>query len=182
MVQAHTQLMHEQELSKERMDAFRELAETNMKIGEAKNSLAKVKEAEEAYLKERDEKATERIQKIIEDSRDLLKEVKENYGEIHNLANTASSFAGFLLEMSDTFVGLLADFQEKDKLWNEKTKRQEEEFEQVRNEIRADKVKIKNDLEAITRKKQLLAEDRRKLDDERGTLERAINRLKEGRI
>jgi len=174
--------MDEHELSKENMDSVRALAETNMKIGEAKSTLLKLQEQETSYLEEREKKVLARIEKILDDSKDVLAEAQANYSKVRELFGTVSSVSSFLTKAYEAFVGMLTDFREKNDLWDNKVSSIEESFAKIRQEINSDKIRIKNDQEALERAKRGLALEQRKIVSDRGELDRAITRLKEGRI
>lgn len=174
--------MNIQEITKENMEAMQTLADTNVKIGEAKGSLEAIKAIEIAYLEAREKKAVSVVQKVLEDSKALLSEAATNYLKVKELSATASSFARFLIEAHDSFKQLVVKFEEKGILWEEQVKRQEDEFVKLRNDIKRDRILLDNDQAALdTRRKQMDVE-KRKLDDDRQTLDRAIKRLKEGKI
>lgn len=174
--------MDEHELSKEHMDSLKALALTNIKIGEAKGTLLKLQEQETSYLEEREKKALSRIQKVYDDSKELLVEAQANYSKIKELLGTVTSFSDFLTKAYDSFMEMLKDFREKNDLWDHQVSTIEEGFSKIRQEIDSDKVRIKNDQEALDRAKRNLAVEQRKIVSDRGELERAIIRLKEGRI
>ncbi len=174
--------MEEHTLSKEHMDSVRALADTNIKIGEAKNTLIKLQEQETSYLAEREEKVLSRIQKILDDSKDLLAEAQSNYSKIRELNGTVSSFTEFLKGAYQAFLELLKNFRERNDLWDNKVSEIEKGFEDIKRQIDSDKVRIKNDQDSMERAKASMALERRKIDDDRATLERAIKRLKEGKI
>jgi len=174
--------MDEKILSKEQMDAVQFLAETNMKIGEAKATLIKLEQSETSYFEEREKKVMGRIQKVLDDSKDLLIEAQSNYSQIRELRNTVSSVAGFLSKAYEAFVGLLKDFRERNDLWDNKVSEIEEGFAKIRQEINSDKVRIINDQESLKRWEKSLDLERKKIVSDRGELDRAITRLKEGRI
>ncbi len=174
--------MIETEISKEHMDSLKALADTNMKIGVARQTLQKLEETETSYLEERENKAVLRIQKMFDDSKELITGIRENYAQAKELLTSASSFSDFLVKSYEALTALIERFNEKSVVWEAKVKVQEEEFSQIRQQIKNDQVRIKNDSESLERAKAKMVLERRKLDDERGTLDRAITRLKEGRI
>ncbi len=174
--------MIETEISKEHMDSLKALADTNVKIGIAKGALQKLEETETSYLEERENKAVLRIQKIFSDSKELIDGIKANYTEVKTLLNTASSFADFLVKAHEAFSGLVDRFNEKSIVWEAKVAEQEDEFAKIRQEIKNDKVRIANDKEALNSREAGLKLLEKKLRDERGTLDRAISRLKENRV
>lgn len=170
------------EVTKEHMEALKALSDTNMKIGEARATLIKLEEQETSYLEEREKKVLARIQKVLDDSKELLAEAQANYTQIRELRNTVSSVTDFLSKAYEAFMGMLKDFREKNDLWDNKVSEIEEGFAKIRQEINNDKVRIKNDREALERWEKSLDLQRKKIDSDRGELDRAINRLKEGRI
>lgn len=174
--------MIEHEFEQEKMNSIKALADTNVKIGEARGVLEALKKEESVYLEEREKKAVEVVDKVLADSKEVLGEVKENYQEVKDLLNSASSFADFLKEAYGSFTGLVEKFSEKSAAWEEEVARQQKEFAGIRQQISNDQVRLKNDREAIEKKEASLLVEKRKIDDQRATLERAINRLKEGRI
>lgn len=174
--------MDETKISKEKMESLRALAETNVKIGEAKNTLLKIKEEEATYLEEREKKATLRIEKIVQESKEIIDTAYKNYKEIQGLLNTVTLFNDFLSEAYDSFSILVKTFDEKNVLLENKISLQEKEIEKQKQNIENDKIRILNDKASIENKNILLEKDRKKITDDRGTLERAINRLKENRI
>lgn len=174
--------MIEHEFEQEKMNSIKALADTNVKIGEARGVLEALKKEESVYLEQREKKAVEVVDKVLADSKEVLKEATENYQEVKDLLNSASSFADFLKEAYSSFTTLVGRFSEKSEIWEKEVARQQEEFAVIRQQISDDRVRIKNDREAIQREREVLSNEKRKIDDQRATLERAINRLKEGRI
>lgn len=174
--------MNIQEISKEQMDSLKVLADTNVKVGEAKGALAKLKEIEVDYLKEREAKAVLIVDKVLTDSRELLGEALKNYQEVKQLGNTASSYAGFLVEIHESLDGLIKAFEEKSGAWEAQTKVQEDEFEKIRNQIKADRAILENDRKTLEVREEKARQTDKKLRDERETLDRAIKRLKQGTI
>lgn len=174
--------MNETELSKEAMDSVNLLAQTNVKIGIAKGALIKLEQEETAYLEEREKKAVGRIQKLFDDSKELLEGIKSNYQEVKQLLRDASSLSDFLVKAYEQFKALVNEFNERDAAWQAQVAQKEEEFGKIRQQIDNDKVRIKNDRDGIQKAKASLVVERRKIDDDRQTLARAITRLKEGRI
>ena len=169
-------------ISKENMDSVKALAETNVKISEAKNALFKLKEDETSYLLIREKKVLKSIQKLHDDSAEIIKETKNNWKEVHELLNEASTLATFIIEAQGNFHKLLENFEEKDKLWQESVKKQEKETEEIKKLIKKDTVQIANDKKTLARERELIAIDKRKLADDQALLERNIRRLKENKI
>lgn len=174
--------MIEQELTKENMDATKELAATNMKISEAKNIIFKLQEDETKYLEEREKKALERIDKVLDDSRELLDLAKGNYNEVHEFCKTITTFANFLSEAHTKFGGILESFKERNDEWNKEIDRQNAELAETRKNILIERSLLENEKKNIEKARQEIEKAMIKMKDERATLDRAITRLKEERI
>lgn len=169
-------------LDTEKMDAMKALADTNIKVSEAKEALMKLKSLETTYLSGREKETKELVDKVVKDSEALLREAKGNYEEVKQLYNTVSEFVTFLTETYEKLEGFLEKVSEHDRVYRTDLKAKGESINQLLQEIRNDKIRIKNDQESLNRKSILLRDAQRKLDLDRATLDRAINRLKEGKI
>lgn len=161
---------------------MKEMAEANIQISEAKNTLFKVQEEETEYLVAREEKALVKIQKVLEDSTELLTQTYENYEEIHSFLRTVSEYAKFIKDTHQNFQQMLAEFHERNAEWDKEAELEHEKAKTLKREIKIDKIQIENDRKSIERGKKLLAEERIKIEDERSTLKRAVERLKDNKI
>ena len=169
-------------VTKEQMDSLKALSEINLKISEAKNTLFALQEDETEYLVARERKAMDRIQKVVDESTELVKEADQNHTQIKQLFVEVSAFAEKLIKTQQDFRGLITEFEQRNVEWEKDIGRQQDEIEEIRKKQKIEKVQIENDLQNISQARKKLTEDQKKLDSERGTLERAIKRLKEGRI
>ncbi len=136
-------------VSKEYMDSLKVLADTNMKISEAKGILSKLQETETDYLVGRETKALDRIEKVHEESSYLLKETKDNYREVHSLLNTASTLVQFIGEITEKFEGMITDFNARNEAWEERIKESEKVSLHLKNEIKADQIQVANDKKSL---------------------------------
>lgn len=164
------------------MESLETLASTNVQVGKVKATLLELKDNETVYIKEREAKVLAQIQTVIDDSEKVLSEAFENYKNIQDLSIQSAEFATFLTEAHAEFKELQELFTEQTKAWNERVKSIEDGFAEMQKDINVDKVQIKNAYEALESRKKELKLERRVLKDERGTLERAITRLKENVI
>lgn len=165
----------------QKMDALKALADTNLKISEAKGFLIKLQEIETDYLVEREKKAVARIQNVLIESRELFHEVSTNYKEVNDLCRSASEFATFLGEAFRDFNSLVKDFDMRQDLWEAEVRAREAEFAEIKKLINVDRVLLKNDQDSVKRDKELLDIAKKKLSDDQGEVRRAIKRLKENR-
>lgn len=173
--------MDETKVSTEQMGALKALTDTNLKISAARITLDKLEETETVYLIGREEKAMERIQKIHDDSAELLKQIQSNYADVHSLLASVSACAEYLDTAYRQFTGLLSAFDERNSAWEAKCTEWETEKEKIGNQIKTDQAKIENEKVASIVRKKNLDEMKLKIDSDRGEIERAITRLKEGR-
>jgi len=169
-------------IDKEKMKVMESLAKTNLEVSAMKATLADLKKDEDDYIAKREKKALSRIEVLLKDSNDTLNDAYKNYNDIHNLSKSSSEFVAFLTEAHDDVKSLVEAFDRKTEAWEENIKGQEDKLKEVRKKILVDQVQLKNDQTSIDVRNKEIALEKRKLRDERGTLERAITRLKENNI
>lgn len=159
------------------MDSAKELAATNIKISEAKNIIFKLQEDETTYLEEREKKALVRIDKVLDDSRDLLAKAHENYNEVHEFCRTINEFASFLSETQSKFQDLLTEFKDRDDAWGNEVKRREKEFADLRTAIDIDKTIIENDKKTIEKAKESIEKDKAVIESRQHQIKVALEVL-----
>lgn len=164
------------------MDAVKALADTNMKISESKTILYKIQETETEYLVEREKKAVSRVQKVLEESKDLILKSKENYEHLKVLSDSMSELSLFLSKSYEQFLGTVKTFKESNDAWDWEINRQQEEMNVIRNDLAAQRSIIENDKKSIKRKEQIILEENIKIADRRGVLERAAKLIREKKI
>ena len=164
------------------MEALKSLAETNLQVSAVKDTLAKLKVEESVYIEKREKKVLAQIQEMITESESILTAAYQNYNAIHDLSKNSAEFSTFLTEAYQDFQNLKETFDTSTSEWEKSVEATQKGFEAIKNEIKVDKTKIKNDNEAIEKAQKALGVERRKIRDERETLERAIIRLKENRV
>lgn len=160
------------------MEALQALADTNMKIGEARNTLSLLKAEETAYLTQRELKALETVQIILNESEEVLKLSFSNYEQVKKLANDASNFAQSLAESYQEFENLKVTFDKYTTAFEDSIKLKETELADIKNLMKLDKAQMKAEQDAINRAYKNIAVEKVKIKDSRETLERAFNRLK----
>lgn len=174
-MQAPTQLM---EITQIQMKSLEVLADTNLKISEAKNSLFKLQQTEQEYLKEREEKTKEIVQKALNESIELLKQTKYNYEEIKQFQNTTRTFADFLEEMFQKYTEFVENFNKRAELWEEIAKSQNEEIANLRKEIENEKEINKEKEKSLKEKEKILEREKIHIQSQQATLSSSYNELK----
>lgn len=164
------------------MDAFKALADTNMKISEAKGILFKLQETETVYLEVREKKVMERIEKVVNESQDLVNEAKENYQEIVEFGRSASDFSKSLVSLHDLYKKVLTDFEERNVLWEKQIGEDQDTLIELRNGMKVERTQINNDLKSLEKAKAVHTEEDRRIRDRWEEIDRTIKRLKEGKI
>ena len=172
----------EHTVDKQQMEGLQALAQTTMKVSEAKANLYKLEETETEYLVAREQKAMDRIRKVHDDSAALLQETQTNYAEVHQILRTVGEASAFIGEAYTAFKALLTDFEARNEAWEANCKAWEDHTKAVKDALKVERTKIENEKVSIETTKKGIAEDRRKVDDMRQTLDRAIKRLKDNRI
>lgn len=174
--------MNEIEVTKQHMDALKGLADTNLKISEARNALVQLQEQETEYLVSRERKAVARIQRVLEESRTLLEETNRNYEIIEDFGRSVREGTQFLTEANESFQKLLEAKDQHYQDWETDIKNQEETIVSLRNGLKLELSTVQSEKSQVEVAKMNLVKEKRKLDDERGTLARAIQRLKNNKI
>lgn len=174
--------MKTEEISQEKMEALKTLADTNVKIGEARGILSNLKAEEAVFLDEREKKALERVQQILDESEETLKEAFTNYEEIRKFFSNVSDFANFLLEAYNDFQELKKTHDEYAQSWEKKVESTENHLAEIRKLIKIDQEQNAEDRKAIDKAWKEIGEAKRGMRSERETLDRAIKRLEENRV
>lgn len=156
--------MNEQILEKEKMDSIKALSDVNIKISEARNVLFKLQEEETEYLVKREEKVLGKINKVFEESRDLLYETHKNYEEVHEFCQTISNYSDFVSESYKKLQNLLELFKNKNKLW-------EENVNKINIELAHQRKLIENDTKAIKERENRMDEESKGLKAQREHIE-----------
>lgn len=158
------------------------LADISMQISATRNTLSKLEETETEYLVLREKKALDRISKLLEDSRELLNETHSNHEEIKQFSNTVLSSANYVSEVQEKFHHLWDAFEKRNSAWEKEIKIQEKEAQKIKDEFKAERIAIENSKVSLKKSHELLATEKRKIEDQRGVLVRMIQRLGKNRI
>jgi predicted nucleic acid-binding Zn-ribbon protein len=174
--------MNIQTLDKQTMDTLKTLAETNVKISEAKGVLLELEASKETFLSGRELEATKRVETVLENSGEILEKIQKNYDESHQLLSTISGFVDFLNEAKDRFLSVVENFDKRQVLWEESVSKHEKTVADIQRKIKVDQVGIETDKKTLKKGWENLEKAEIKLKSDQGLLERNIKRLKEGKI
>lgn len=169
-------------VSKQEMEALQALSATTLRVSEARATLIKLEETETEYLVSREKKAMDRIQAAFAVSQGLVEETNKNYELIADFASSVREGATFLAMAYEKFTAFCTEKATFFEAWERDIKNQEETVNGLRKLLKVEKVVIESEKNSIETTKKALSEQSRKLDDDRGTLERAFKRLKDNKI
>jgi len=161
-----------------KMEALKSLAETNLKVSNAKVTLAEIKNEHNAYIKKREEKVLDQIKAIIDQSQKILDEAYANYEEVHDLSKSVDQISTFIFEAHSDLLSLNKLFDERSSLWEKDVAAVNEIMSAKKKQILVDQTLIKNDQDSIKKTYKAIAVQKRKLQDDRETMEREIERFK----
>lgn len=167
--------MEEKTVTNEQMTALKALAETNIQVSQAKESLFSLQNTETAYIKEREERAIEKIREAVSQSQELLSEVSQNYGKVKELSDCTSELAISLVEIHEIFQKLLLDFTEKNDAWEKNLNIQLQEISDLRQDIRSDQIRIENDKKGVNRAKKLISDEKLVIESRQAQMKTALD-------
>lgn len=164
------------------MGSLKAIVEANLKVSEALETLNNLKKEETQYFEERELQALENIKLVLVESSELLRECNENYLQISEFKEEITQFASKLKDLHEGLIEVQEEFQERDKLWKEDLDRQFKLIEEKRNKVNADRIALDNERRSFNKEKKRLDDGFKKLESDRGTINRTIERLKNNRI
>jgi len=174
--------MNEHTVDKEKMDALKALADTNMKVSEAQNALFKIQQEETTYVVAREARAVKAVQRVLEESRDLVAETKQNYQDVEDLAVTTGSFADKVMQMADDLERVAENFDNYSIQWEREADERLAEMKEIRKGLDTRAHLLDNEKKALDARTLGLNEREKKIRDREGVLERKITRLNEKKL
>lgn len=162
--------MTDEILSQEKMKIVKELADTNIKISEAKNILFKLQENETEYLEGREKKALHKIQEVLTNSAELLDQTQKNYESVHEFCKTISDYSDFLQDTHGKLQSLIELFNKRNELWEENIRKQDEESARQKNIIKQDTKSIEEREKRINVAREDIKKEREHIQSQQATL------------
>lgn len=174
--------MNEIETTKKHMEALRALSDVTLKISEARNTLTSLEQNKEKFLEARAFDEVARLTQVLAESQQLIDSINANYGEITELATIVRETAASLVSIHDAFFGYVQTFEKYQQERSEQLGRQRDDIHAAAQAVKVDRAKLKNEQISIEGVKRSLEDRERKLKIDREALDRAVKRLKEGKI
>ncbi len=169
-------------VSTAQMEALKALSDMNLKVSEVRAELSELETMKEAFIVSREKEVSERIDALLQESRETIKETVQNYQDMKSFHKEVSTFADILRENKESFVKLVDSFEESKELWSKQVEEQENALIEAKKTLTVDRVKIENDRKSIESARKELERATRKLESDRGTIDRKIARLKANKI
>lgn len=165
------------ELDKKTMDALQTLADTNVKISEAKASLLAIQQSETTYLEEREKKAIAKINDILDASDGIIKKIHSNHHEVTQFYNTVSSYVSFIAEIQEKLDLLIGEFNKQSDLWNKKTKEQEKKLGEIQKTLEIQQKNIETDKKSLERQKKSIEKEKLLIESRQAQIANALQVL-----
>lgn len=166
--------MNIQELDKKTMTAMETLAQTNVKIGEAKGILENLKLTEMSYLEEREKTTIVKIQSILDESEVLVSKIKGNYEEISTFYANTCTYVEFLSEIQKKIAVTIESFNQNVTIWEESVKKEENRLFLLRRDIDIQEKKIEIDKKTLDAGFKKLANESKLIESRQAQLSSAL--------
>lgn len=163
----------EHTIDTQKMEAMKALGETNLKISEAKNILAKLQETESEYIKQREATVLKQIQKNLKESEDIINKTNANYSQIQDLYKTVCGVVDYINNTLTVLDTTVASFDKASSKFESDIKEQQIEIESIKKTLKLDTVQIQNDKKSLIAKEKRLEEVKKHLESRQNALEKA---------
>ena len=167
-----------QELDAQKMKVMKEIADTNLLVAGMKAELLKLEEDKEKFFVLRDNEVLGRIHKLLNNSRVLLDETRDNYIFTHDFYETIKIYSEDVKEGYQVLQGIIAEFSEKAVTWQEEIKNQETEIVEMKKDLQRDKESMDREKEFLQKKKKAVDDDRKRLESQQEALATSYKELK----
>lgn len=166
------------ELEHEQFEGAKELAAIGLRIAEGRALIANLDAEREEYLDGREKEAVERIELVLAQSSELLKEIGANHDELvkyrRELDDYCASLRYFNERVSEGHQAFKEYFDRENAKLDEKLKEVAAQRAQAKKELS----QISSDRALLKGQQAQLKDDQRLLDDRRATLERGFAELR----
>lgn len=161
----------EQTINTEKMNALKALADTNLKVSEARNVLFKLQEDEMEYLEIREKKALIKIQKALSDSQELIDETHKNYEKVTDFCQIISNYFDFLDKTHEKVQKMIDSFNERNEIWDKSFTKQQEDIAYQKRLISQDSKMLDTKEKQLNEMKVRLKKQQEHLESRQATLE-----------
>lgn len=166
-------------LEKEHFNTLKQLADTNVKVSEAKDVLERLKSMEVEYLESREKKVRDKVQKVLNESKDLLEETRKNYQSINTLCDTVVSYVDFIKEIQGKLENLQKERDKVNTLCEENITLQKKELSELRKTVDQDTRLLKEREEVLSQVSDRLQKEKALIESRQQALQTSYNAEKE---
>lgn len=174
--------MNIEELSNQKMEAIRELANVSMQISDGKNSLAQLKSDIDTFLNERKSQEKEAILTIWEESKELVNSIDKNFKSLIGFSNEVKTEVSFIQEMQLNVSELIKEFNETSKEFTEWVKKEDEKMASKLKDIENLEKERNEELRKIKEEWKEIEKAKKQIESDKGLIKRTIERLQKGKI
>jgi len=169
-------------LEKTKFDTLKDIADLNVKVSEARNTLLEIEKEKESFIAKREKQTVVKITKVVKESEEMLSKATNNYEQVNTLVRVVTGYTESIREAHEDLKVLVKDYSEKNTLWEKNYENQVHSLSHLEKRINDDKKALKKEFSELAKQKELLGKQRIKLEDEKETIKRSIKRLKKGKI
>lgn len=161
------------------MDALKLLADTNVKIGEARGILIELQNTETIYLQEREQKTVVKIQEILDSSKEIVAEINGNYEQVQHFYNTVVSYVEFLSKIQDEFSVMMKEFDEHSQLWEKQAFIEQTRLDTISKDLKLQSERIEREKGDIETARQSISKEKRLIESRQKQIKSALVVLKQ---
>lgn len=171
-----------QTLDQEKFASLKELSEIQLKLAEGRAELKKLQDTTEEYEKTREKGAYEAVQRALEASKGALSEADKNRDTLAHFLTSAKETVQFIKTLHENLATEFSEFATRTDEAITVINQKADEVNRATEQIRLQRNALESERGGFEEAKRKMNEEKRVFDDRKATLERAINRLKQGKV
>jgi len=152
----------------------KEQAVLSLLIQEARREMESLKIEKELFLQEREGEAVARVVRALDEAKGMVEETKEYIEAVNKLRQEAENILSELKSSKEFMQEARRDFKNKSKETTELLSKRAVEMQEVTASIQLEKVRLNGLLESLRSERKMLADEQKKVDDDRGKLKAAM--------
>ncbi|MFA6095412.1 MAG: hypothetical protein WC767_01055 [Candidatus Paceibacterota bacterium] len=169
-------------IKKEEMESMRVLAETNMKISEAKAALSGIETSKDEFMAAREKEALEVVASTLEKIAEMLKDIGTNYEKLKEIRGLVLNIVDFADTFSKQIVSMKEELSESSEKATEKIRSWRLELEKREEEIKASLLSIESEKSALSEAWEKLRKAQKRLESDQKALAVAYKEIQNKKI
>lgn len=166
------------EIEHEKMEAMKALADITSQISIGREKLSELRLEMSSFLSERDRLDKLRLTKLLDESKDLIGEIKKNYQELKNYANDLKSHTAFIGETHDTIKVIIQSIANTSSEFKTFIDEEIDKVAVMKAELEIDKRQVVEDNKEIENSREEIKKDRARIESQQATLLTSTNDIK----